>query len=126
MKHQMGVRTRSVLAVGVLLGLVACGSVPPPTTQVAKADSAMQAAELAGAREYAPIELRAAEASKQDLEKALAAEKYERAARLAEKTRAEAELAKATAEAEKARLALQESRDNIDTMVREVGRVAGE
>jgi len=56
----------------------------------------------------------------------VAKENYERAARLAEQVRAEAELAKATAEAEKSRLALQESQDNIDTMVREVGRVAGE
>ena len=119
-------RARIAASALVLVGLTACGSVPPPTTDLAKADSAMQAAELAGAREHAPIELRAAEATKLRLDKAMAKENYERAARLAEQVRAEAELAKATAEAEKSRLALQESQDNIDTMVREVGRVAGE
>jgi hypothetical protein len=119
-------RARVAASALVLVGLTACGSVPPPTTDLAKADSAMQAAELAGAREHAPIELRAAEATKLRLDKAMAKENYERAARLAEQVRAEAELAKATAEAEKSRLALQESQDNIDTMVREVGRVAGE
>ncbi len=117
---------RFLVASAVLVGAAACSSTPPPTSEVTMADSAMQAAELAGAREYAPIELRAAEASKLELDKAMEAENYEKAARLAEKTRADAELAKATAEAEKSRLALKESQDNIDTMVREVGRVAGE
>lgn len=126
MKSHLNSGLRGLLASAVLVGLTACGSLPPPTAEIAKADSAMQAAELAGAREYAPIELREAEATKQELDRALAKENYKRATRLAEETRAQAELAKATAEAEKARLALQESQDNIDTMVREVGRVAGE
>lgn len=126
MNRRVFTRVRVAASAAVLVGLTACGSVPPPTANVAKADSAMQAAELAGAREHAPIELRAAEATKVELDRAMSKEKYERAARLAERLRTEAELAKATAEAEKSRLALQESQDNIDTMVREVGRVAGE
>jgi len=107
-------------------GLSACGSTPPPTSQIAKVESALQAAELAGARQYAPIELRAAEASKARLDRAIAEEEYEQAASLAEEARADAELAKATAEAEKASVALKESQDNIDTMVREVGRAQGQ
>ncbi len=126
MIRHLSTRARVAASALVLAGLAACGSVPPPASDVAKAESAMQAAELAGAREHAPIELRAAEATKVRLDKAMSKENYERAARLAEQVRAEAELAKAAAEAEKSRLALQESRDNIDTMVREVGRVAGE
>jgi len=107
------------------LTLGACGSTPPPTSQIAKVESALQAAELAGAREYAPIELRTAEASKARMDDAMAEEEFERAAELADDARADAELAKATAEAQKASIALKESQDNIDTMVREVGRAQG-
>jgi len=114
------------LAAALSLGLAACGSTPPPTSEIAKVESALEAAELAGARQYAPIELRTAEDSKAKLDAALAAEHFERAAGLAETARADAELAKAAAEAEKSRLALKESQDNIDTMVREVGRAQGQ
>jgi len=107
------------------LALAACGSTPQPTSQIAKVESALQAAELAGARQYAPIELRAAEASKARMDAAMAEEEYERAAYLADEARADAELAKASAEAKKANVALKESQDNIDTMVREVGRAQG-
>lgn len=126
MNRRFFARARVAAVAVVLAALSACSSVPPPTADIAKADSAMQAAELAGAREYAPIELRIAEASKLELDQAMAKEKFKRAARLAERTRAEAELAKAAAEAAKSRLALQESQDNIDTIVREVSRVAGD
>jgi len=113
------------LSAVLALGLGACGSTPAPTSQIAKVESALQAAELAGARQYAPIELRAAEASKARLDRAMAEEEFEQAARLADEARADAELAKATAEAKKASLALKESQDNIETMVREVGRAQG-
>ena len=126
MNRRFFTRARVIASAAVLAVIAACSSTPPPTADIAKADSAMQAAELAGAREYAPIELRTAEATKLELDKAMSRENYQQAARLATRTRAEAELAKAAAEAEKARLALKESQDNIDTIIREVGRVAGE
>ncbi len=102
--------------------LAACGSTPPPTSEVALTESALQAAELAGAREHAPIELRAAEATKAKLDGALADEEYELAQRLAVQARTEAELAKAKAESEKSRLALDEVETGIRQMRQEVDR----
>lgn len=114
-------RVRLALAAAVAL-LAACGSTPPPTSEIALSESALRAAELAGARQHAPIELRAAEATKARLDEALADEDYDRARRLAEQARAEAELAKAKAESEKSRLALDEVEDGIRQMRREVDR----
>ena len=102
--------------------LTACAGTPPPSSEVALTDSALRAAELAGAREHAPIELRAAEATKARLDEAMAEEDYELAARLAEQARTEAELAKAMAESEKSRLALDEVESGIRQMRQEADR----
>lgn len=119
------IRTVSSLALAALLtGLVACGSTPPPRAEVAKTEAALQAAELAGAREYAPIELRTAEESKAALDDAMAKEDYERAQLLADRALTDAELAKAKAESEKSRLALKEVQDGIQLLRTEVGRAA--
>ena len=109
------------LAAAVALA-AACGSTPPPSSEIALTDSALQAAELAGAREHAPIELRAAEATKAKLDEAMAEEDYDRALRLAERARTEAELAKAKAESERSRLALDEVETGIRQMRQEVDR----
>ena len=109
------------LAAAVALA-TACGSTPPPSSEIALTDSALQAAELAGAREHAPIELRAAEATKAKLDEAMAEEDYDRALRLAERARTEAELAKAKAESERSRLALDEVETGIRQMRQEVDR----
>ena len=109
------------LAAAVAL-LAACAGTPPPKSEIALTDSALQAAELAGAREHAPIELRAAEATKAKLDAAMADEDYDRARRLAEQARTEAELAKAKAESEKSRLALDEVETGIRQMRQEVDR----
>ena len=114
-------RTATGVALAAVL-LAACGSTPPPTSEIALTDSALQAAELAGAREHAPIELRAAEATKAKLDAALADEEYDDARRLAEQARAEAELAKAKAESERSRLALDEVETGIRQMRQEVDR----
>ena len=114
-------RTATGVALAAVL-LAACGSTPPPTPEIALTDSALRSAELAGAREHAPIELRTAEATKAKLDAALADEDYDRARRLAEQARTEAELAKAKAESERSRLALDEVEDGIRQMRQEVDR----
>ena len=115
-------RAAPVALAAALALLAACAGTPPPTSEIALTDSALQAAELAGAREHAPIELRAAEATKAKLDAAMADEDYALAARLAERARAEAELAKAMAESERSKLALDEVETGIRQMRQEADR----
>ena len=115
-------RAAPVALAAALALLSACAGTPPPTSEIALTDSALQAAELAGAREHAPIELRAAEATKAKLDAAMADEDYALAARLAERARAEAELAKAMAESERSKLALDEVETGIRQMRQEADR----
>ena len=115
-------RAAPVALAAALALLGACAGTPPPTSEIALTDSALQAAELAGAREHAPIELRAAEATVAKLDAAMADEDYALAARLAERARAEAELAKAMAESERSKLALDEVETGIRQMRQEADR----
>ena len=110
-----------VLATAIL-ALGACSSAPKPKTEMALSNSALQNAEVAGAKKYAPIELRTAK-EKQDLANAaLAKEKYTTAKRLSEQAAVDAELAKAKSEAEKSRLALKEVEDSIRLIKTELKR----
>lgn len=109
-----------VAAVTVALG--ACSSAPKPETEIALSNSALQNAELAGAKKYAPIELRTAK-EKQDLaDAAIADERYTSAKHLSEQAAVDAELAKAKSEAEKSRLALTEVEDSITLIKTELNR----
>ena len=97
--------------------LVACGTkVPKPNSEIALSQSALESAELAGAREYAPIELRVAREKKASADKALANERYAQARYLSVEAKADAELARATAEVEKSRLELKRAQDGIQLL----------
>lgn len=103
------------------IALSACGTkTPRPTSELALAGSALESAELSGAREYAPIELRVAREKKDAAEKAVADKKFAKARYLTIEARADAELARAAADAEKTRLEMKRAQDNIQLLRGEV------
>lgn len=117
---------KTCVLAAAILSLGACSSAPKPKTEMALSNSALQTAEVAGAKKYAPIELRVAK-EKQDLANAaLASEKYTTAKRLSEQAAVDAELAKAKSEAEKSRLALKEVEDSISMIKTELNRSNGQ
>jgi len=110
------------LVAAVTVALAACSGVPKPETEIALSNSALQNAEVAGAKKYAPIELRKAK-EKQDLaDAAVADEEYIAAKHLSEQAAADAEFAKAKSEAEKSRLALEEVQSSIKLIRTELNR----
>ena len=115
--------TTAAVAATLALALGACGGSPEkPETELAMTDAALQKAETAGAREYAPIELRRAREKKELADKKLAEEEYLAANRLTTQATVDAELAAAKAEAERSRLALQEVQNSIQLMRQEITR----
>lgn len=112
----------SALLVMVAGGLVACSSAPKPSAEMALTRSALQSAELAGAADLAPIELRLAREKQELAESALRKENYVQARERTEQARVDADLARARAEAEKSRLALKEIDDSIQLMRNEIDR----
>jgi len=106
-----------VVVAGFAIALSACGSkAPKPDSELALAGSALEGAELSGARELAPIQLRLAREKKAAADKAIAEEKYSKARYLTIEARADAELARAAADAEKSRLELKRAQDNLDQL----------
>jgi len=115
------------LALTLVVSLSACGSKSPrPISELALADAALQNAEVAGAGEHAPIELRKAFEKKEQADLAMQREEYKNAFHLTNEAEVDAELARATAEAVKARLALEEAEKNINMMRQESVRTSGQ
>ena len=97
--------------------LVACGSnVPRPTSEIALSQSALEGAESAGARDFAPIELRLAREKKAAADKALEEEKFAQARYLSLEARVDADLARASAQAAKSRAELKRAQDGIQLL----------
>lgn len=120
---QSPIRLGAVLLIAATLG--ACGSkAPKPASELALAGSALKNAEISGAREYAPIELRIAREKQAAADKAVSKEHYGKARRLSSEALVDAELARATADAEKSRLALKEAEDNIEMIRQEAVRTS--
>ncbi len=120
---QSHIRLGAVLLVAATLG--ACGSkAPKPSSELALAGSALKNAEISGAREYAPIELRIAREKQAAADKAISKERYGKAHQLSSEALVDAELARATADAEKSRLALKEAQDNIEMIRQEAVRTS--
>lgn len=106
--------------------VTACASkAPRPSGEWAKsnialADSALEIAELAGAKEYAPVQLRTAREKKAAADKAIDANKFSQAQRLAAEAHADARLAKAASDLAKARQKLAHEQDKIEVLQPEV------
>ncbi|WGK62401.1 DUF4398 domain-containing protein [Halopseudomonas sp. SMJS2] len=87
-KHLIAIAT-----IGAAAALVGCASTPPPTSQLATAQQALNAADTAESARYAPVELRKAREKMLQAEQANVAEEYERARYLAEQAEWDARVA---------------------------------
>jgi len=110
------------LAFALIGSLTACSSAPKPKAELALSQQALQGAEVSGAREYAPIELRTAREKRELAEAAVRKEEYTKAKRLSEQSAVDADFAKAKSNAEKSRLALQEVQNSVKLMRNEIDR----
>lgn len=80
-------------AVALALVLGGCASVPPPTDAIAAAQSQLQAARDAHAKDYAPVDLDFAQSRMDQAQAAMNARKYAMAADLASESQADSQLA---------------------------------
>lgn len=102
--------------------LSACSGTPKPKTEIALSNAAVQNAEVAGATDHAPIELRTAKEKQAMANSALASKNYLTAKQLSEQAAVDAELAKAKSEAEKSRAAVKEVEDSINVIRTELNQ----
>jgi predicted component of type VI protein secretion system len=101
-------RTATVVLMAAMI-LAACSSIPPPTAQMAVAESAIQRANTADTRTGAPGELQIAIAKLTSARAAFERKDYLLAGQLAQQTQVDAELAEALAQARTADVAAQET-----------------
>ena len=85
-----------------MLIAMGCATAPAPAEQIAVSNAAMARAEMAGAPELAPVEMRVAREKLARLDAAMAAKDYRHALWLAQETQADAELAEVRARSAKA------------------------
>lgn len=108
LKHSTKFRSGTVALLCALM-LAACSSIPPPTSQMAVAQSAVQRANTADTRTGAPAELQIAIAKLNSARDTFEREEYVLAGQLAQQAQTDAELAEAIAHAATAELAARES-----------------
>src|SRR5215470_4116561 len=89
----------SVLIVCGALGITGCSATRPPEAAVAQAQLAVRQAAESKAPLYAPSEFRVAQEKSQDAQRAMSAEEYTLARRLAEQAVTDAQLAQTRASA---------------------------
>ena len=122
--------TRFVLVLVLATGLGACASVPPPESQMGKADLALRKAEQADAAHFAPLEMRTARTKLEAARAAMREDRNLEARRLAEQAKLDAILAEATAQTAQRREATDTIRADIEALraeaVRASNRIPGE
>ncbi len=122
--------TRFVLVLLLATGLGACASVPPPESQMGKADLALRKAEQADAAHFAPLEMRTARTKLEAARAAMREDRNLEARRLAEQAKLDATLAEATAQTAQRREATDTIRADIEALraeaVRASNRIPGE
>ena len=114
--------TRIVLALLLGAGLAACASVPPPESEMGKADLALRKAEQADAAHYAPLEMRVARTKLESARAAMRDKENLEARRLAEQAKLDALLAEATAQTAQRRAAADAIRADIEALRAEAER----
>jgi uncharacterized small protein (DUF1192 family) len=113
-------RLAVALAAAFLLG--ACATVPAPTEQMAVSKAAVTDAVTAGAGEFAPSTLAAAQDKLNKGMAAMNAHDYDAARRYAEEAEVDARLAALSARSAKARLAVRELETSIAALREEIAR----
>ncbi|MCK9564022.1 MAG: DUF4398 domain-containing protein [Bacteroidales bacterium] len=100
---------------GCALFLAGCAG-NPPTTELAVATQAINAADTAGGTQYAPAEIRTARDKLAAAERAVADKEYDKARRLAQQAEWDARVAERKAQAEKVQRALQDARQGVEEL----------
>ncbi len=115
-------RRVGALLVFSALGVSACSSIPPPEGAISQAELAVQEAGSSRAPELAATELNQARSKLDAAQRAMDAERFLEARRLAEKALVDAQLAEVKAEAEADMRTAQELRKSIEALQQEAGR----
>ena len=116
--------TRFMLVLLLATGLGACASVPPPESQMGKADLALRKAEQADAAHFAPLEMRTARTKLEAARAAMRDDRNLEARRLAEQAKLDAILAEATAQTAQRREATDTIRADIEALRAEAERAS--
>ena len=104
--------------------LIGCAAkTVPPVKEMSTVEKELSVARGSDAEIYAPLELRYAEDKLRDAKSAFAREEYEKARQLTEEASINAKLAEAKASAEKEKKLVQETKDSIDILRKEIERV---
>ena len=104
----------AVFAASSLLVLAGCSGNPP--TQLAVATQALNAAETAGATEFAPVEMQSARQKMNDAEKADFEKDYKKAKDLAEQAEWDARVAERKAQAAKVQRAVDDVKHSVEEL----------
>lgn len=107
-----------------MLSVGGCSSAQPPTAIVSQAELAVQQAGQSKASHHASTELNLARQKFDSAKRAMDAERYEEARRLAEQALVDAKLAEMRAEAQSAKIAAQELRKAIESLRAEAERAS--
>lgn len=105
----------AVFAASSLLVLAGCAG-NPPTAQLAVATQALNAAETAGATEFAPVEMQSARQKMNDAEKADFEKDYKKAKDLAEQAEWDARVAERKAQAAKVQRAVDDAKHSVEEL----------
>ena len=108
----------AALAIGTSFVLAGCAG-NPPTEQYAVTQSAVNNAVSAGATEYAPVEMKAAQDKLKEAELAMHDKNYEDARRLSEQAEWDARVAERKAQAAKAEKAAQDAQTAVQQLRQE-------
>ncbi len=104
------------------LGVTGCSAARPPEAALAQAELAVRQASESKAPMYAPTEFRVAQEKSQGAQRAMSAEEYEQARRLAEQAVTDAQLAQARANAAEAQKNTEEVNRTMDALRSEANR----
>ena len=105
----------AALAATSMLVLAGCSG-NPPTTELAVATQALNAAETAGATEFAPVEMQSARQKMNDAEKADFEKDYKKAKDLAEQAEWDARVAERKAQAAKVQRAVDDAEHSVEEL----------
>ncbi|WP_298452773.1 DUF4398 domain-containing protein [uncultured Marinobacter sp.] len=108
---------------GLLLTLGGCASPgEPPDSELQSAESSLQQAVAADAREFEPVLLNNAQNKVADAKKLIEQEKYPQAERLLEQAAVDAQLASARSDTAKAKHAVEEINSNIESLRQQINQ----
>lgn len=114
---------KGFLALGaVSLMVMGCAGGKPPLEKLSVAEQMISRAETEDAAQYAPLDIRLAREKYQQAKAAMNQEDYDKARRLAEQAAMDAQVAETKATTEKAKKAVQELRNSIESLRREIDR----